>query len=388
MGNLYLFKKLSFLILTSVLSSYCLAHDDVITRYRQPDAAVVSSFTLINATTDADIRVLRNADTINLAALTTKQLNIRANTTPTGSVVFQLSGQQTRYHIENGAPYALFSNSGNDYFGATLQPGNYTLTATPYSGVNGSGSPGTPLTIRFHVLFQKVNSFTLVNADTDKDIRVLTNGAVIDLAGFPNTRLTIRANTNPPVVGSVVFDLSSGSQSSRAIENLIPYALFGDNNGNYDGVVPVVGDYTLKATPYSGRNGSGQKGAASTIKVKVVNSAAITSIMERTDIIERMAGGLLMEETSKRFQVLVAPNPLNSVTRLQYELPAEGEVSIKVFDVIGREVATMVKAVQKAGVYNAGFNATNLSKGVYYYRALLTTKQKMYTQTGKLIIAK
>jgi hypothetical protein len=48
----------------------------------------------------------------------------------------------------------------------------------------------------------------------------------------------------------------------------------------------------------------------------------------------------------------------------------------------------VVKAVQKAGVYNAGFNATNLSKGVYYYRALLTTKQKMYTQTGKLIIAK
>jgi hypothetical protein len=96
----------------------------------------------------------------------------------------------------------------------------------------------------------------------------------------------------------------------------------------------------------------------------------------------------LMEEMSKQFQVLVAPNPLNTVTRLQYELPADGEVSIKLYDMVGREVTTVVKSVQKAGVYNTGFNATDLAKGVYYYRALLTTKQKIYTQTGKLMVVK
>jgi hypothetical protein len=112
------------------------------------------------------------------------------------------------------------------------------------------------------------------------------------------------------------------------------------------------------------------------------SSPDLNSITERTDI------SPLTEEGPQRFLVAVAPNPLNTMMRLQYELPSDGEISIKVYDVIGREVATVVKAVQKAGVYNASFNATDMAKGVYYYRALLTTQQKMYTQTGKLIIVK
>jgi hypothetical protein len=111
-------------------------------------------------------------------------------------------------------------------------------------------------------------------------------------------------------------------------------------------------------------------------------SIDLNSITERTDI------SPLTEEGPQRFLVAVAPNPLNTMMRLQYELPSDGEISIKVYDVIGREVATVVKAVQKAGVYNASFNATDMAKGVYYYRALLTTQQKMYTQTGKLMVVK
>jgi hypothetical protein len=111
-------------------------------------------------------------------------------------------------------------------------------------------------------------------------------------------------------------------------------------------------------------------------------SADLNSITDNSDASQ------LMKEASMHFRVLVAPNPLNTTTKLQYVLPVDGEVSIKVYDVIGREVATVVQSVQKAGVYNTGFNATDLSKGVYYYRALLTTKQKVYTQTGKLMVVK
>lgn len=55
------------------------------------------------------------------------------------------------------------------YLSATLQPGDYILTATPYD--RATGVQGTPLTIHFHVLFQEVSSFTLVDADSDEDIR-------------------------------------------------------------------------------------------------------------------------------------------------------------------------------------------------------------------------
>ncbi|MEJ7677495.1 MAG: choice-of-anchor Q domain-containing protein [Segetibacter sp.] len=81
-------------------------------------ATAVSSFTLINADNDEDIRELKDGDTLNLAILPSVNLNIRANTNPaiTGSVTFDLSGQQTRNHIENNAPYALFANNKGDYY--------------------------------------------------------------------------------------------------------------------------------------------------------------------------------------------------------------------------------------------------------------------------------
>src|SRR5207302_5318635 len=81
-----------------------------------PAGQFVSSFTLINADTDQPIQTLNNGATLSLSALPTRNLNVRANTTPAtvGSVVFVLSGTQTRNQTETTPPYALFGDtSGN-----------------------------------------------------------------------------------------------------------------------------------------------------------------------------------------------------------------------------------------------------------------------------------
>jgi len=64
------------------------------------------------------------------------------------------------------------------------------------------------------------------------------------------------------------------------------------------------------------------------------------------------------------------PNPFNPSTVISYQLPNAGNVSLKVFDVLGREVATLVNEVQQAGEYNVQLSAENyhLSSGVYIYR--------------------
>jgi hypothetical protein len=103
-------------------------------------------------------------------------------------------------------------------------------------------------------------SFTLVNADTDEDIRTLMDGDVISKAGSEN--INIRFN---PVgsVGSVRFKLNG---SGVRLENAVPYSIGGDQNGNYapwSGAVP--GDYTLTATPYSASGGGGTAGTPVTI---------------------------------------------------------------------------------------------------------------------------
>lgn len=105
-------------------------------------------------------------------------------------------------------------------------------------------------------------------------------------------------------------------------------------------------------------------------------------------ITENSEAAQLIEEGSKQFHVSIAPNPFSTTTTIQYTLPASGSVSIKVYDVLGREVTTVLQAELKAGVYSTDLSAASLAKGVYYYRALLTTQEKTYTQTGKLMVAK
>jgi hypothetical protein len=195
----------------------------------------VTSFTLVNADTDQDIQTLTPGAVINLSTLPTRNLNIRANTDPAvvGSVVFELSGAQVQNQTESAAPYALFSDFQGDYFNWTPPAGSYSLTATPYSGAGGSGTPGTALTISFSVLDPTgaVTSFTLVNADTDQDIQTLTSGSVLDLSSLPTRNLNVRANVSSAPVGSVLFALS-GPQNQNLLEGSAPFALFSDVAGN------------------------------------------------------------------------------------------------------------------------------------------------------------
>ena len=78
------------------------------------------------------------------------------------------------------------------------------------------------------------------------------------------------------------------------------------------------------------------------------------------------------------------PNPFNPSTNISYQLPAYGFVSLKVYDVLGNEVATLVNEDQKAGVYSINFNAQLLSSGVYYYQL----KSGNNIQTKKMILTK
>ena len=62
------------------------------------------------------------------------------------------------------------------------------------------------------------------------------------------------------------------------------------------------------------------------------------------------------------------PNPFNPTTAINYQLPKNGLVSLKMFDILGKEVAALVNEEQQAGSYTVNFNAGNLSSGIYFYR--------------------
>jgi len=62
------------------------------------------------------------------------------------------------------------------------------------------------------------------------------------------------------------------------------------------------------------------------------------------------------------------PNPFNPTTQITYELPQQTDVRLTVYDMIGRQVATLVNETVQAGVHNVNFDASSLSSGVYIYR--------------------
>lgn len=77
------------------------------------------------------------------------------------------------------------------------------------------------------------------------------------------------------------------------------------------------------------------------------------------------------------------PNPFNPVTEITYLIPVESHVRLKVYNVLGNEVATLVDEEKPAGEYSVKFNASNLSSGVYIYR--LQTDYSIITKKMTLI---
>ncbi len=75
------------------------------------------------------------------------------------------------------------------------------------------------------------------------------------------------------------------------------------------------------------------------------------------------------------------PNPFNPETKISFSIPATGLVSLKVFDVLGKEVASLVNEVRTAGAHVVTFNASSLSSGTYFYRIetgnFVSTKKMM-----------
>jgi aminopeptidase N len=86
------------------------------------------------------------------------------------------------------------------------------------------------------------------------------------------------------------------------------------------------------------------------------------------------------------------PNPFNPSTTISYTIPESGLVTLKVYDVLGREVATLVNEQNEAGIHQVDFNASNLNSGVYFYTIESSNPSassgQSFVETKKMILIK
>jgi uncharacterized protein YaiE (UPF0345 family) len=214
---------------------------------------------------------------------------------------------------------------------------------------------------------QSVVSFTLINATTDVDLLTITNGAVLNIAALGTNNLNIRANTNPATVGSVSFTLTGAAPSSRT-ETVAPYALFGDNSGDYTNWALAVGSYTLTATPHTGSGGSGTAGQPLTISFTVVNQANTRSIT---------LPELRTSPVVENWNVKAIPNPSTQHFNLKFSGATNDSVTIRVFNAAG----TLVEKIERTGASAVISIGRDYRPGIYIVQVV----QKGYTKNLKIV---
>ncbi len=82
------------------------------------------------------------------------------------------------------------------------------------------------------------------------------------------------------------------------------------------------------------------------------------------------------------------PNPFNPSTTIMYQLPYESRVTLKVYDILGSEAASLVNEVQTAGYKEVKFGGSKYSSGVYIYRLTAESSNGNYTSIKKMIMIK
>ena len=185
-------------------------------------------------------------------------------------------------------PHTQFGDKGSP---AGLRPGNYHMRMTGHTRHTNLGGEGEHLTrqwVSFVIVppdraVDPVTGFTLVDASggaPDPDLGTIVDRATLDVSGSATGEVSIRAEIAPqrPDVTRVEFALRGPVDADRT-EDVRPYSLFGDSEGDYAGATLANGAYTLTAQPY---DDDGRALTAKTVRFGVGPLAATVAAVSET----------------------------------------------------------------------------------------------------------
>jgi parallel beta-helix repeat protein len=202
-----------------------------------------------------------------------------------------------------------------------------------------------------------------------------------------DTYLALAGSTNDSLLVKIFDQLSS--LSLVANEEYVPaieeYDAIVQQNPNSEEAVYAEIDALTTALLVEGEDSTLQKGRLSKYLVKTSGD-----YNQRVDEILRKNFGSESKETE--IELLPTeytlyqnyPNPFNPITTIKYDLPNTSDVSLVIYDILGRKVKELVNTKQQAGRYEVQFNASNLASGVYIYQLIA----EKYINSKKMILLK
>jgi len=236
---------------------------------------------------------------------------------------------------------------------------NNTIVGNSSSGSGSSAAGKGGGILVWITTVQAKNNIIYNNNQTSGTQIALVNGGLLNLThslvegGWTGTG-NIDVNPNFELSGFYLSD------SSACIDTGDPDSLYNDPEGD-----PGMGKWPAKGTI---RNDMGAYGGPMS---KQLSEFVITSVEE--------SGSNNYPTNFKLEQNF--PNPFNPTTKINYEISESQLVTLKIFDAIGKEVATLVNEEQSSGKYGVIFSAENLPSGIYFYQLItknhFTTKKMM-----------
>ena len=82
------------------------------------------------------------------------------------------------------------------------------------------------------------------------------------------------------------------------------------------------------------------------------------------------------------------PNPFNPVTTIRFSIPVSGNVTLKIYDILGREVKTLLREYKSTGIYEVSFDGGGLASGIYFYQLSAVSGADYFVQTKKMLLLK
>lgn len=261
--------------------------------------------------------------------------------------------------------YSVATDSLGNYSFNNMTPGNYLLFARP----QGNLKPN-------YYTVEGVQVYNWRDADSVVvDDVTMVNG--INIKVYP------RPDSGSSIIAGVVRDpkgVAVNGVTVYAVDNnneIAGYAIT-DKNGRYimDDVLP--GAYTVTADKFEFFTVH-----ANSVDVNSNNHFSATADLSiAPNVVNDVKDNVSEISSYELYQNY--PNPFNPSTTIKYALLNNGEVSLKVYNVLGKEVATLVNGYKNAGVYSVTFDASALSSGVYFY----TLEANGITLTKKLTLLK
>ena len=318
----------------------------------------VTSFHLVDAVSNTSVRnfdPIQDGSALDINRLP-EHVNIEAITAgPVDYVVFEYMG----YHTEILAPFALFGDIEGDFNNGQLPEGAIELKATPYWG----GQAGLSKSISFDVAEIDrsigIDRIWAVNAETGDDWFRLFDGNILDFDDYSDP-LTVRAE----VIGNVDrVEFSLEPQGHYRMEYQPPFAMFGDNAGNFFNGAFEGGPQIMKVVAY---NSSGIQSAPRILGIIMVNptTQGVPGKAALSTVPAKSVNGI-----PESFDLHAAyPNPFNPSTVIQFDVPESAAVRLAVYDLLGREVSVLMDGSVNAGLQTVRFDASGLPNGTYLYR--------------------